>query len=64
MRMVAMSDEQARILEELGVDLMRAQDERAMKVLSLSLAYKFARDLEPPPPDNVVDLRERWSVRA
>jgi hypothetical protein len=62
--MVAMSAEQARILEELGVDLMRAQDERAMKVLSLSLAYKFARDLEPPLPDNVVDLRERWSVRA
>lgn len=62
--MVAMSDEQARILEEIGVDLMRAQDGRAMKVLSLSLAYKFARDLEPPLPDNVVDLREHWSVRA
>ena len=53
-RTVAMSKEQADILEQLGVDLMRVDDDRAMKVLALSLAYKFAKPLAPPLPDNVV----------
>lgn len=55
-RMVAMTDEQAEILEELGVDLMRRQDDRAMKVLSLSLAWKFAKPIAPPLPPNVVEF--------
>lgn len=63
-RMVAMSAEQARILEEVGVDLMRLEDVRAMKVLSLSLAYKFARDIEPPLPSNVVPFPDQHSVNA
>jgi hypothetical protein len=55
-RPVLMTDEQAQILEDVGVELMRQQDDRAMKVLSLSLAYKFAAPIEPPLPSNVVQL--------
>ena len=55
-RMVAMSQEQADILEDVGVDLMRYEDLRAMKVLALSLAFKFAAPIEPPLPDNVVEF--------
>jgi hypothetical protein len=62
--MVAISAEQAQILEDVGVRLMREQDERAMKVLSLSLAYKFARDLEPPLPDNVVRMTPLQRIEA
>ena len=55
LRSVAITDEQAQILEDVGVEMMREQDDRAMKLLSLSLAYKFAKP-EPPLPDNVVAL--------
>lgn len=55
-RLVAIDAEQAQILEDVGVDLMRTNDERAMKVLAISLAYKWAAPIEPPLPDNVVTL--------
>jgi hypothetical protein len=55
-RSVLMTSEQAQILEDVGVDLMRQQDDRAMKVLALSLAYKFAAQIEPPLPSNVVQF--------
>ena len=35
---------------------MRTDDARAMKVLAISLAYKWAAPVEPPLPDNVVTL--------
>ena len=62
-RMVAVSAEQAQILEDVGVQMMRDDDDRAMKVLALSLAYKFGKDIAPPLPDNVVEF-ESWSRRA
>ncbi len=49
-----MSAEQAQILEDVGVGMWG--DERAIKLLALSLAYKWARPSEPPVPDNVVSL--------
>lgn len=55
-RPVTMTFEQAQILEDLGVRLMREQDDRAMKVLSLSLAYKFAKPKEPVLPSNVIQF--------
>ena len=58
-RMVPMNFEQARILEDLGVDLMRLDDDRAMKVLGLALAYKFAQDITPPLPSNVVEFSRK-----
>jgi hypothetical protein len=57
--MVAMSQEQADLLEHIGVQMMRLDDDRAMKLLSLSLAYKFAKPLEAPLPSNVVSIVDR-----
>lgn len=62
-RAVVMSAEQAQVLEEVGVELMRHKDERAMKLLTISLAYKFARPIDPQVPDNVVELHG-WSRRV
>lgn len=62
-RLVAMSAEQAQILEDVGVEMMRQQDDRAMKVLALSLAFKFAKPLESPLPENVIDFKA-YSVRV
>ena len=62
-RPVFISGEQAQILEALGVELMRRGDDRAMKVLALSLAYKFAKPLEPELPDNVVEF-DSYSKRV
>ena len=56
LRTVAMSAEQAQILEDVGVGMMRDEDDRAMKVLALSLAYKFAKPQAPPLPDNVLEF--------
>lgn len=39
---VAMSAEQARAIEEIGTELLRAQDARATTLLTVSLAWKFA----------------------
>ena len=55
-RFVTMTAEQAQILEDVGVQMMRVDDARAMKVLGLSLAYKFAKDIEPALPDNVLEF--------
>ena len=55
-KLVAIDAEQAKILEDVGVALMRADDDRAMRVLSISLAYKWAKLIEPPLPDNVVEF--------
>lgn len=67
-RMVAVSAEQAQILEDVGVQMMRDEDDRAMKVLALSLAYKFARPLEPELPSNVYPIVKHvgddWSRRV
>lgn len=62
-RQVPMSREQADILEDLGVDLMRMNDERAVKVLALSLGWKFSPPLYPPLPDNVVEF-DHYSRRV
>lgn len=63
-RRVAMSAEQAQVLEDVGVQMMRDQDDRAMKVLALSLAYKFAAPIEPPLPDNVVPFPDQHAIRV
>ena len=55
-RLVPMSAEQAQILEDVGCELMGRNDGREMKLLALSLAYKFSPPLEPPLPDNVIPL--------
>lgn len=67
-RLVPMSAEQAQILEDVAVEMMRANDdERAIKLLALSLAYKWARPLEAPLPENVYPLvthaGDDWSRR-
>lgn len=65
LRTVAMSAEQAQILEDVGVRLMREQDDRAMKLLSLSLAFKFAKPSEPPLPSNVYPIEGgNWSRKV
>lgn len=56
-RMVAMTAEQAAEVDRYIEVLMRANyNERAAKMMNLALAYKFAQDVEPPLPDNVVAL--------
>lgn len=60
-RLIAMSAEQALILEELGEEMLRLQDDRAMKVLALSLAYKFAK---PTFPENVYPIGYSQKVFA
>jgi hypothetical protein len=58
-RLVPVSQEQADILEDIGVELMRRDDDRAMKVLAISLAFKWAKPLEPPLLDNVLEFSKR-----
>jgi hypothetical protein len=59
-RLVPISQEQAQILEDVAVQMMRDNDEkRAIKLLALSLAYKWAKPTEPPLPENVVPLVDR-----
>ena len=64
-RVVVIDAEQAQILEELGERLMREHDERAFKVLAVSLAYRYAKPSFECDVDEsaglaeVVDLRER-----
>lgn len=55
--MVSMNAQQYGEIEQLIYDLMRADEtERASRMMSLALAYKFARDVEPALPENVVPL--------
>ena len=42
MRRVAIDAEQAALLEEIGERMLREQDERATKILALTLAYRYA----------------------
>jgi hypothetical protein len=53
--MIACSAETAAVLEEVGIELLRKQDHRATKLLTLVLAYRAAAAVEPT-PDNVVPL--------
>ena len=55
-RFVMIDAEQAQILEDVAVEMMHVDDGRAMKVAAISLAYKWAKPLEPPLPDNVVEF--------
>lgn len=64
-RLVPMTSEQAKILDEVVVPaLMRAKDERrASEMMSLALAYRFTTDVEQERPSNVVDLH-KYSRKA
>ena len=42
MRSVVIDSEQAALLEEIGERMMREYDERAIKVLAIALAYRYA----------------------
>lgn len=61
MKQVAIDAETAAILEELGERMLREHDDRAFKILSLALAYRyapFACDIdESAGIAEVVDLR-------
>ena len=58
-RMVAMTSEQYDEVERYIELLMRGnKNERASTMMTLALAYKFARPTEPVRPSNVVDLHD------
>lgn len=63
MKQVAIDHEQAEILEELGERMMRDGDDRAFKVLSIALAYRYAPYVchidESAGMAEVHDIRER-----
>jgi hypothetical protein len=65
-RTVPVSDDQARVLDEVVVPmLMRAGDERsALLMMSLSLACRFAPKPEPVMPTNVVAFPDQHSRRV
>lgn len=65
LRSVSMSQEQARILDEVVIPkLMRASDERnASLMMALALAWKFAKSDAPELPRNVVQL-DSYSRKA
>lgn len=57
--MVSVTAEQCAEIERYIELLMRANlNERAAKMMNLSLAYKFAKSSEPETPSNVVDLHD------
>ena len=59
MRMVAMSAEQYEEVNRHIEMLMRGNlNERASTMMTLALAYKFAKPEEPELPTNVVDLHD------
>ena len=62
-RSVVMTGEQAALVDEMTQRLMREGDLRAMQLGALFMAYKFARPLEPPLPENVVAI-DNWSRKA
>lgn len=53
-RLVEMSGEQARILDDVVVRMVREDNEQAATIMALLLAYKFAA--ARPRPDNVIEL--------
>jgi hypothetical protein len=69
MKRIDVTQDQYDVLNEIVVPmLMRAKDERAaVAMMGLSLAYKFAQDLEPPLPSNVYPIvthaGDDWSRR-
>ena len=68
-RRVVMTSEQYDDLELYILQLMRAKDrKRAQRMMNLTLAYKFAQDLEPRLPSNVYPLVQHagddWSRRV
>ena len=63
-RMVSMTAEQAAEIEAYIELLMRAhKNERASQMMNLALAYKFAKPIEPPLPENVVQFGD-WSRKV
>lgn len=65
-RSVPVSDEQARVLDEVVVPmLMRAGDDRsALVMMSLALACRFAPKPEPVTPPNVIAFPDQHSRRV
>lgn len=67
-RTVVIDAEQAAILEELGEQMLRDRDDRAFKVLAVSLAYRYATPAfvcdvdESAGMADVVDIRERLAA--
>lgn len=53
-RKVVIDAEQARILQDIGEQMLRDHDERATKVLALTLAYRYAAP--PELPSNVYPI--------
>jgi hypothetical protein len=63
-RSVFMTAEQHAEIERHIVDLMRRdKNDRASLMMTLSLAYKFARPVEPVVPSNVVQF-DSYSRKA
>lgn len=63
-RQLVISARQAELCEEAALRLMReGRDVDGMRLMSVSLAYKFARDVQPL-PTNVVPLEAKHSVRV
>lgn len=68
-RLVAMSAEQHEDIEHYIVALMHADErERASRMMSLALSWKFAKPVEPPLPSNVYPLvrhaGDNWSRKV
>jgi hypothetical protein len=68
-RRIVMTSEQHEDLELYILALMRSgQREQAQRMMNLTLAYKFARDLEPSLPSNVYPIIKHagddWSRRV
>ena len=64
-RLVAMTAEQYAEVERCIEALMRAnRNERASKLMTLALSYKFAKDVEPALPSNVVAFPQEFSRKV
>jgi hypothetical protein len=56
-RYVLMNAEQAADLDLYILQLMRSgENERASRMMNLTLAFKFAKPAKPPLPENVVEI--------
>jgi hypothetical protein len=56
-RTITMNAEQAADLELYILQLMRSgENERASRMMNLTLSWKFAKPAKPPLPENVVEI--------